>query len=153
MNIDTPEFRAFLIRAKQATYASGSAGLAESTRPQSHDLAYAEPPYSYFDTYLGGFAFAGEEAVWFEGTPVWAMNYYGTMTVETIPDGFSDFLKFALRQVPLDAPYRGPERAERDDFCFDCRWEGDIAMFRGEETISHNGQVIYRLYFHGGAIQ
>ena len=153
MNFDTPDFRAFLIRAKQATYASGGAGLPDSSRPQSHDLAYAEAPYYYFDTYLGGFAFAGEEAVWCEGAPVWAMNYYGTMTVESIPDGFSDFLKHALRQVPLDAPYRGPERVEQGAFRYDCRWEGDITMYRGEETISLDGQVIYRLYFHGGGIR
>jgi hypothetical protein len=54
---------AFLLRAKQATYAAGDeAAWVEPSRPQSHDLAYTEGPYHYLDTYLGGFSFAGEEA-------------------------------------------------------------------------------------------
>lgn len=153
MNFDTPEFRSFLLRAKRSTYAGGNAGQVESSRQQSHDLAYAEPPYAYLDTYLGGYAFAGEEAVWHNGSPVWAMNYYGTMTIDSIPDGFSEFLKFSLRQVPVEAPFRGPALVEQGSFRYDCRWEGDVAMFRGEETISLDGQVIYRLYFHGGGIR
>ncbi|MBU4034473.1 MAG: hypothetical protein KKG34_06700, partial [Proteobacteria bacterium] len=34
-----------------------------------------------------------EEAVWYEQTPVWGMNYYGRMLVEKIPPGFGEFLK------------------------------------------------------------
>jgi hypothetical protein len=143
----------FLLRAKRATYASGSGGEVASSRLGSHDLPYQEGAYTYLDSYLGGYAFIGEEAVWQNGTPVWGMNYYGTMTVEAIPAGFPAFLKLALRNAPPEAPYRGPNELADGTFTYTCRWEGDLSHFRGEETISESGQVIYVLNFHGGRIR
>lgn len=149
-----PEFLPFLLRAKKSTYASGDAGNGvASSRPTSHDLAYREGDWLYYDTYLGGFAFAGEEAVWKNGVPQWSMNYYGSMTVPEIPAGFGDFLKLALRQVPPEAPYRGPAYVEQGGYTFTCRWEGTPDWYRGEEEIALDGQVVYRLYFHGGVIK
>ena len=52
----------FLIRAKKATYAGKGAETA-SSRPESHDLIYREDDLMYYDTYLGGNKFAGEEAL------------------------------------------------------------------------------------------
>ena len=49
----------FLIKAKKATYASNGNETA-SSRPNSHDLQYAEGSLKYIDTYLGGDKFAGE---------------------------------------------------------------------------------------------
>jgi hypothetical protein len=152
MTIDDPSFVPFLLRAKKNTYAAGDGGKVASTRPASHDLSYQEEDWAYLDTYLGGFAFIGEEAVWWGGKPIWGMNYYGTMTVDTIPDGFSPFLKQALLRVPAEAPYRGPAVYAEGDFTYTCRWEGALAGFRGEETIALAGQVVYRLDFHGGVI-
>lgn len=152
---DDPQFIPFLIRAKRATYAAGG-GEVTSSRPQSHDLAYQEGAWSYLDTYLGGFAFAGEEAVWKDGTPVWAMNYYGSMTFDPdarpIPDGFGDFLKHALMAVPAEAPYRGPADFREGRFTYTCRWDGSPERFHGEETIACDGEPIYLLRFHGGII-
>ncbi len=153
MTVTDPEFIAFLLRAKKASYAGGETNKVTSSRPESHDLAYCEGEWSYLDTYLGGFAFAGEEAVWKAGQPLWGMNYYGTMTVEEIPGGFGDFLKQALRCVPARAPYRGPAHFEQGRYSYTCAWEGDPARFKGEETIALDGQVIYLLSFHGGRIR
>ncbi|MBE0698866.1 MAG: XRE family transcriptional regulator, partial [Anaerolineaceae bacterium] len=112
-----------------------------------------EGEWSYLDTYLGGYAFIGEEAVWKDELPLWGMNYYGTMTVPGIPDGFGDFLKLALRGVLYDAPYRGPAQFTQERYTYTCRWEGDLAFFHGTEEIARDGLVVYRLFFHGGAIQ
>lgn len=57
----------FLIRAKQATYA-GKGAETVSSRVKSHDLVYREEDYMYYDTYLGGDKFAGEEALWISDT-------------------------------------------------------------------------------------
>ena len=59
----------FLLRAKTCTYAAHGAETLPS-RPNSHDLRYAEGDLLYIDTYLGGVRFAGEEAVWKDGVPV-----------------------------------------------------------------------------------
>ena len=64
--LDYDEIVPFLIRAKKNTYA-GKAHEVKASRPQSHDFCYEEKEYSYYDTYLGGEKFAGEEEVWHHG--------------------------------------------------------------------------------------
>ena len=92
----------FLIKAKQATYAGKGAETAPS-RIKSHDLVYRDGDYMYYDTYLGGDRFAGEEALWISDIPFWSMNYAGRV----IGNHFSgDFLKEALLHVPEEKPYR-----------------------------------------------
>lgn len=145
-------FTAFLIKAKQNTYASGDEPD-KSSRPASHDMQFIEEPYQYIDTWLGGFHFIGEEAVWQKGIAVWGMNYYGKMLVEKIPEGFSHFLKTSLLQIPNEAPYRGPATYTEDDFEYHCAWRGNLLSFEGEEAISWKKKTIYRLTFHGGEIR
>jgi len=152
MQITDPDFIAFLIRAKKATYAGGGAEALPS-RPNSHDLRYSEGDLTYIDTYLGGYEFIGEEAVWFQSQPLWGMNYYGWMLVPEIPDGFSPFLKDTLKQLPEQTPFRGPAQWERGEFAYRCQWSGNMAQFSGEEEIRYHGEVIYKLVFHGGRIR
>lgn len=151
-SLSDPDFISFLLRAKQNTYAAGDSGQVESSRKASHDLAYCEGDWSYLDTYLGGLAFIGEEAVWKNEIPIWGMNYYGMMTVPEAPEGFTKFHKDALMQIPAEAPYRGPAEFSRGGFHYACQWEGDPARFSGNESISFDGQVIYVLTFHGGMV-
>lgn len=148
----TKELISFLIRAKQATYASGRAPDA-SSRPNSHDLHYSEGEYTYIDTYLGGFHFAGEEAVWQKEKPIWGMNYYGKMLVDSIPAGFGEFLKDALMHVPADCPYRGPVEYNDGDYTYHCKVDGEMERFIGEEEIIFLGKPVYWLAFHGGEIR
>jgi hypothetical protein len=149
----------FLLKAKRATYASSDdadqlAGAQQpASRSASHDLAYREGDFFYLDTYLGGFSFAGEEAVWQKDIPLWSMNYYGTMVVDEIPEGFGHFLKLCLRQSPPHAPYRGPEHFESGRFSYTCSWEGRFEHFQGKEGITLDGVLIYTLSFHGGSIR
>jgi hypothetical protein len=150
--LSDPELIPFLIHAKQHTYASGAAPTGES-RPQSHDLHYRQGRYLYLDTYVGGLDFAGEEAVWVDGRPVWAMNYYGRTLADPVPAGFGEFLKLALMQIPANAPYRGPAEFQQGDFTYRCAWQGSPAFFSGHETIESAGQTIYELDFHGGQIR
>lgn len=146
------DFRQFLLRAKSNTYASGNAPD-RSSRPTSHDMHYGEEPWQYIDSWLGGFHFIGVEAVWHKGVCVWGMNYYGKTLIEKIPEGFSKFLKASLLQVPVDAPYRGPASFIEGDFEYHCSWRGNLQQFEGEEAISFEKKVIYRLTFHGGEVR
>jgi hypothetical protein len=145
-------FCSFLIRAKQHTYASGQ-GYTTSSRPNSHDLSYTEGNLTYIDTYLGGFHFIGEEAVWKSDVPIWGMNYYGKMLVDEVPQGFGEFLKEALLQSPAEAPYRGPGQHRSDSFVYHCEWKGSLERFEGWEEIMYQDASIYRLVFHGGEIR
>ena len=139
----------FLIKAKQATYAGKGAEPA-SSRVKSHDLIYREGDYMYYDTYLGGDKFAGEEALWISEVPYWSMNYVGRVTGENFS---GDFLKEALLRVPEDKPFRGPDEYTDGDYSYKCEICGEYDWFQGYETISYKGAVIYECYFHGGLIK
>ena len=104
----------------------------------------------YYDTYLGGDKFAGEEALWISDVPYWSMNYVGRVK----GDNFSgDFLKEALLNVPADKPFRGPDSYTNGDYAFKCDVTGTFEWFQGYETISFKGNKIYECYFHGGIIK
>ena len=140
---------AFLIKAKQATYA-GKGAETTSSREKSHDLIFEDGDLMYYDTYLGGSKFAGEEALWISKEPYWSMNYVGRVTGG---DFSGDFLKEALLHVPEDKPFRGPKQYVSGDYRYDCDVEGDIEWFWGKETISFKGVQVYECLFHGGLIE
>lgn len=148
-SIHMKEMVAFLIRAKQNTYA-GKGHEVKAFRPVSHDFRYEENGYVYYDTYLGGEKFAGEEAVWQHGSPVWSMNYVGRVIGE---DFSGDFLKEALCHVPEEYPYRGPEMYTKGEYHYHCKVEGEFIWFQGYEEIFYRNEKIYECYFHGGEIQ
>ena len=139
----------FLIRAKRATYAGKGAETA-SCRPNSHDLTYSEDNFLYYDSYLGGEKFVGEEALWIDGNPYWSMNYAGRVTGENFS---GDFLKEALLYVPYDKPFRGPEHYESGEYTYDCVVEGTFEWFQGYENICYQGDQIYECHFHGSVIR
>ncbi len=138
----------FLMRAKRVTYA-GSGAKSASSRPASHDLTYCEGNLCYIDTYLGDHRFAGQEALWRDGVPIWAMNYSGRV----IGDGFSgDFLKECLLLVPPDMPFRGPAVHRSAAYEYRCEVEGDTDWFVGRESIAKDDVVVFECLFHGGCI-
>lgn len=139
----------FLIRAKQKTYA-GYGPEIDSSRIASHDLKYQEGNFLYYDTYLGGECFSGEEAIWLNENPVWCMNYSGRV----IAQNFSgDFLKEVLAHVPYEKPYRGPAIYQNGDYSYHCKVEGEFIWYQGYEEIFYQKEKTYECYFHGGIIK
>lgn len=139
----------FLLRASAATYAAHAPEDASPSRPASHDYHYRDGNYLYIDTYLGNHAFAGEEAVFENEQPIWAMNYCG----RTLSDRFSgDFLKEALLLRPADAPFRGPKLHRRGAFTYVNRFSGDLHWFSGEEAIFCEGEQVFECRYHGGIL-
>lgn len=147
-NFDLEKIIAFLIKAKRKTYA-GHGAECESCRPASHDLQFGEDNLFYYDSFLGGKMFSGEEALWQDNVPLWSMNYYGRV----IGEPFSgDFLKEALFNVPVEKPFRGPEFYSQGDYTYHCKVDGDFEYFQGYEDIFYLDKKIYELHFHGGVI-
>ena len=139
----------FLIRAKKATYA-GKGAETESSRPGSHDLIYREDDLMYYDTYLGGDKFAGEEAIWVDGKIQYAMNYLGRVLEQQFS---GDFLKEALRKADKKMPYRGPEYYHAGEYTYRCKVTGDFTWFQGYEEIYRNETKTYECVFHGGTLR
>lgn len=148
-DIDIKSVIPFLISAKKNTYA-GNGSNVKASRAASHDFCYQENGFLYYDTYLGGEKFSGEEAVWFHEKPVWTMNYSGRVTGENFN---GNFLKEALRHVPKDMPYRGPAIYTKGDYHYHCRVNGEFVWYQGYEEIFYSGEKIYECFFHGGEIQ
>lgn len=147
--VDFEEIVAFLIRAKRSAYA-GKGHEVKASRTASHDYRYEEEEYTYYDTYLGGERFAGEEAVWYSEKPTWCMNYIG----RTIGEHFNlEFLREALYHVPEEKPYRGPEIYTKGDYHYHCKVEGDFQWYQGYEEIFYLNEKVYECYFHGGVIR
>ncbi|MDR3594115.1 DUF5680 domain-containing protein [Clostridium sp.] len=139
----------FLCRGKKAAYAGNSEEVI-SSRTNSHDYEYIEGNLKYIDTYLGGEKFAGEEGLWKDNIPFWAMNYVGRI----LKEGFSGkFLKEVLSLVPEEYPYRGPLQYENGVYKYKCAIEGNFIWFTGHEEIYNNEVRVYECNFHGGLIK
>ncbi|MBR2523287.1 MAG: helix-turn-helix transcriptional regulator [Clostridiales bacterium] len=146
---DTEELISFRLEANVNTYA-GFMNETRPSRPASHDFRYENGRYMYHDTYVGGERFSGEEAIWKDGIPVYAMNYSGRVT----GDGFSgNFLKEALRAADRKMPYRGPEIYSSGEYTYRCSVTGDITWFQGYEEIYLKDAKVYECVFHGGMVR
>ena len=140
----------FLCEAKKNTYAGSMSKLSNSSRPNSVDLIYNKGPYKYYDSYFGGERFIGEEVLFKNDIPIWAMNYSGI----EINDRFStNFLKEALSKVELSKPFRGPSVYKNGDYIYVCQVDGDFSYFKGKEEIYLETEKVYQCYFHGGIIK
>jgi len=160
-----PEFRGFdiqglqkfLVQAKKQAYANENAKKSASPRPGSEDYHYENGKWVYHDTYFGGKKFLGEEVAYRDGRPKWGMNYYGFVLDDDLAEETVDkVLRPALMKVGEDAdvlPVRGPREFASGEWKYSFAAEGDLTNFTGLEEISKNGEVVYRLYCHGGFIE
>lgn len=152
--LDKRTLEEFIVRAKAKTYV-GEGQKSPSSRPSSHDLQYHEGSFSYLDSYFGGTDFIGEEVVYFEGKPVWAMNYYGRILDPTLIDGQTAgrIIKESLSKLYQEGRFLGG--FENETFMgsyFDTN-EGDVLSFKGLEWITVQDQKVYELVYHGGMVK
>ena len=146
---DLDELISFRLEANVNTYAAFM-NETDASRPSSHDFRYQNGNYMYHDTYVGGEKFAGEEAIWKNSVPVYAMNYMGRV----IADGFSgNFLKEALRAADEKRPYRGPEHYQSGEYTYRCNVTGDFTWFQGYEEIYQGDVKVYECVFRGGLMK
>jgi hypothetical protein len=157
LSIDLEELAQFLVKAKIITYASGSDEFTVAPAlADSHQLEYAEGNLLYRDIYYGGLHFIGMETVFRDEKPIWGMSYYGSVLSGSSEDqiaGMPSVLKAALREVLVEAPFRGPKSFQEGDYCYKNEIHGNPQSFYGVETISIQEQAIYRLRYSGGIIQ
>lgn len=139
----------FRLEANKNTYAAYM-NETGATRYDSHDYIYSKSPYTYYDTYVGGEQFAGEEAIWHDEKSQYAMNYIGRVLGQQFS---GDFLKEALRRADVSMPYRGPEYYQSGEYVYKCNVAGDFTWFQGYEEIYCKTEKVYECYFHGGLMK
>ena len=150
----TAQLSELIVKAKSATYV-GSGKASASCRPGSHDLQFNEGRFHYWDSYFGGADFIGEEVVYFDARPIWAMNYYGRLLA---PDRITaeetgQMIKKSLSRLYQENRFLGGyEYTEGSDTYHDTN-QGDVESFSGKEWIERDGVRVYELVYHGGMIR
>ncbi|MGC6176288.1 DUF5680 domain-containing protein [Lacrimispora sp. 38-1] len=145
---DLEEVIDFKLEAIKNTYA-GYADTCNASRPGSNDYTYTKGDYQYYDTWLGGEKFSGEEAIWKKGKAIYSMNYFGRNLDERFS---SDFLKEALRVSTKELPYRGPEFYQSGEYTYKTKVIGDMEWFQGYEEIFCQNIKVYECFYHGGML-
>ena len=155
MNVlDKNELKAFIVRAKADCYVGGGQ-KSLAYRPFSHDLQFHEGTFAYLDSYFGGTDFIGQEVVYFDGKPVWAMNYYGKILDPGRIDGQTTgrIIMESLSKLYQEGRFLGGfEYGTPLGTYFDTN-EGDVSSFRGLEWITVQDQKVYELVYHGGLVK
>ena len=148
------ELQSFIVRAKAATYVGGGVKIA-SCRPGSHDLQFVDGEWSYLDSYFGGTDFIGEEAVWYAGDPIWAMNYYGYILRPDLitPAQAGQMIKASLSRMYTENRFLGGFEHSEGGFTYVDTSEGELGCFTGREWIQRDGLKAYELVYHGGSIK
>jgi hypothetical protein len=153
-NLSPTELHSFIVRAKAATYVGGG-DKTPSCRTASHDLQFVDGDWSYLDSYFGGTNFIGEETVWYAGSPVWVMNYYGyILRPELItPSQAGQMIKASLSRMYIENRFLGRFHHSEGEFTYFDTNEGEFSRFTGREWIQRNGIKTYELVYHGGLIK
>lgn len=150
---DKKELCRFLIEAKKSTYAAGDSAKKIVNDDKSTTLIFESGDWKYHDNYFGGEPYGGREVVFYRGKPVYIMTYYGQ-----VDDSVSDINKVysvlmdALKLIPENKPYRGPEKYNNGDLSYENSFTGEVDNFFGEESISENGNEIYKARYIGGFV-
>jgi hypothetical protein len=152
--MDIEQLTSMIVAAKAATYVGGGI-KAEPSRPGSHDLGWSQGRWRYLDSYFGGTDFLGQETIWLDDAPVWAMNYYGYILRPDLIDGqrAGETIKAALMAMYSEGRFlggfdwTGPHGQYRDTST------GDTRHFTGRETIIVQGEQAYALDYFGGLIR
>jgi hypothetical protein len=133
--MDLDALTRFIVAAKRVTYI-GSGEPATPSRRGAHDLVHEEGAWTYRDSYFGGTDFLGQEVVWLESEPLWAMNYYGYILRPDLIDGPRSALtlKAALSQMYAEGRFLGGFDWTGPHGTYVDRSEGDVAHFRGRST-------------------
>lgn len=114
MSINKDEFKDFLIKAKNETYAfQGDNASVEPILSSSKQLEFSLGDYFYRDSYFGFKYFSGQEIVMYRNKVIWSMVYSGGITSTKVSnkqvENIFKFLRKALRLVNRKNIYRGPD--------------------------------------------
>ncbi|NTF41655.1 DUF5680 domain-containing protein [Rhizobium rhizogenes] len=151
---DVAELNDFIVTAKSETYVGDGERL-PSCRSGSHDIGYASGRWRYLDSYFGGTDFAGQELVWHDGEPVWAMNYFGHIVEPDLIDGHRAgmVIKSALLRLYLDEKrFLGGYEFEHAFGRYVDQSSGDCGHFSGKEVIIVGDRKAYELDYRGGLV-
>ncbi|SIQ29143.1 hypothetical protein SAMN05880561_102602 [Rhizobium sp. RU33A] len=145
----------FIIEAKAVTYVSGKVLAPSASRAGAKDISYERGRFRYLDSHFGGTDFLGQEVVWQDEIPVWAMNYYGRILDAERFDGgrAGTVIKQALTALYQEKRFLGGFTYLHPLGEYVDQSVGDYSSFLGVERIRMGERVVYQLDYQGGLIK
>lgn len=144
----------FIVQAKRNTYVGGAKRLIPY-RLASKDIQFASGDWIYHDSYLGESDFIGQEVVYFQKNPVWAMNYFGYITKPDQMDAHTAglLIKSSLSKMYEEGRFLGAFAHSENNLRYVDTNEGNVTLFHGKEYIYRDDEVVYELLYHGGLLK
>lgn len=150
--MDTESLRKFLIDSNMAGYAGGDEKKWIKEPDGSTTINFAQGEFKSNDNFFGGEPYGGRIVVHQNNKPVWMMVYYGWVLDGIDPDPVYGMLRNALKQMPEDAPFRGPTELVEGEMVYRNEWDGDVVRYQGKETITQGTKIIYEASYMGGLV-
>lgn len=148
--INFEELRNFIAEARKNTYASEGKPVENPLVAGSYQLEYEKRDFLYRDIYFTGKEnFIGQEVISLKDDLIWSMVYCGSAE----PPEVTDFFKKSLSILAEKCRFNEECEFEEDRFKYKNEGEGTLERFHGKETISINGEKIYKLKYQGGSIE
>lgn len=142
----------FLVKAHQATYASGEKAKANANGADQFN--YADGDFEYIDTYYGGEDFIGTEVIKEKGVPVWGMSYYGFIMSDRVSS--EEVFKFLQKMLAKTKPgmlVRGPQSFKQKEWSYRYSYKGSFSNFTAHEVVKYKGKKIHQARFNGGRVK
>ncbi|MDO8497678.1 MAG: DUF5680 domain-containing protein [bacterium] len=150
--MNNEELRQFLINSNKAGYAGGEEKKWKKEPDGSTTIPFEKEKWRSHDNFFGGEPYGGRVVVFYENKPVWIMVYYGWVEKGVEANTVYGVLRNALKQMPKDAPYRGPKEFIYKDFIYSNSWEGTLEKYSGEEEIRQGQKSLYKAFYRGGLV-
>jgi len=144
----------FIVLAKAHSYVNRAPKCLPS-RLGSQDIQFQDNDYQYLDSYYGGTDFIGQEVVYFDRAPIWAMNYYGRIIEPSIFDAekAGNTVIESLSKLYKTGHFLGNSSNETAWGSYFDTNKGNVASFTGYEWIELKETKVYELTYHGGLIK
>ncbi len=148
-DIKIEELRGFITEARRNTFAGGAAALDNPRLKGSKEFEFQKGDWFYQDIYFSGKAnIIGQETVYWNNKPAWAMGYFG----DQLKEDPTEFLKQTLFALVDVCRLGGSCENKKKDLRYEDKGQGSLEKFSGEEKITMGGKPIYKLNYQGGLI-
>lgn len=150
--MDIEQLRHFLLGSNAAGYAGGEEKKWIKESDGSTTIPYEKGEWKSHDNFFGGEPYGGRIIVTYQNKPVWMMVYYGWVADDVEAGPVYAILRSALKQMPQDAPFRGPREFEEGNLKYVNTPNGDVDRYYGEEQIYQSGKLVYKANYFGGLV-
>ncbi len=150
--MDLSELKKFLFASNAAGYAGGDAKKWLKEKDGSTTIPFSQGGWTSHDNYFGGEPYGGRIVVSYKNKPCWLMVYYGWVEEDVDPDSVYRVLQDALKLMPADFPFRGPQAFEHNGFRYLNSWQGDVGKYSGQEQICLGEKIVYKAHYMGGLV-